>query len=296
MASMMAFLKRSPSDENANIAATRGETRKDYLERYLAFQINDHGGNLVSEKQEWHGKQKIKDSQQMTWKQLCDKYGEDKAKYWLDSNKLTKVADRITGSTDPIHAEFIVPEIWSRAEEGSKVGSLRQSEKQATEEDEANMKPVCIEAGDSIDLEKEPPAGSGGAIVPIKREPGAEADEEAARQNEAVEAFLTNVNGYHKRLQQYVMDSKMLVAKGDSMKYCETFSEDMKKHQKKLSKVTATLEKIVLGQPPRKEGMNMLIETTMNLIDAHQEMVAWGKRFGIELSGSSSTGGRKRKA
>ncbi len=57
LASMMAFLKRNPSGENANIAATRGETRKDYLERYLAFQINDHGGNLVSEKQEWHGNQ-----------------------------------------------------------------------------------------------------------------------------------------------------------------------------------------------------------------------------------------------
>ncbi len=60
--------------------------------------------------------------------------------------------------------------------------------------------------------------------------------------------------------------------------------------------MTATLEKIVLGQPPRKEGMNMLISSTMNLIDTHQEMVGWGKRFGIELTGISGSGGRKRRA
>ena len=283
MQAMTNFLKRSENNKDedqdalARMRTSKANERKDYLLRYLAFQVRKSAGAMEHRHDAIESDEARVTDRWFTEFQLRRDYGDKKFEYWKPH--LQTRGDRVTGSTEAEHVEYELSDDVKTRASGNVYKSTLKAEGEATEQDLSNMESlVQTEAAKS----EEP-------LVDIKKEPISEADAKQKALQIAVEDFLANPQVKLRKLQEASTESKMIMAKAVHVEFSGLLAESVKTCSGKLDKHCKIMEKMVAGCTPKGDLVPKLLVNIKLLLEEHTSLkrTASGS-FGIKVGNNEN--------
>lgn len=290
MACMSAYLKlNSDVPGNKEASDTRGQTRQQYLEKYMVYQMRRKPGVATSTQLATTRTEATTDVYHWSKFQLEKEMGVTKATAWISSGKLDHHPDRLTGLDDEENREYEIKHSWTRKQSRDDDTLAIRAENTATDEDIANLKstrlPVAASgsSGDAVKTEL-------GAVV-VKTEPGAEAEKlarlNAEQARSEVAKFMNEPQIVCRKLQDMNLTIQRMYSQAAAALYGKEFAEDLLKFQRKLKVMIGTTEKIVLGYQPDISQVPKLLKQIGMLEDQHEKFLSHGERLGIGIEPKS---------
>jgi len=273
------------------LQVSRGDDRRNYLLKYMAFQLKKSNNTTTHSKTATDKTEKLAEERWLTAKQVRDTYGDAKAEHWFANDVLPWRADRYTASDKEEHREYCVrDDIFSRVE-GLEQSSVVSSSSAMKPEDMENVESLMPDR-DQPDIEQ-PTAGEGHASpeprVQVKTEPPESKDELL------VKAFLSNPAAKLNQLQKASTEAKVMVSQASGMRFGESFCEEVRKISGRLDKTIRIVDKITMGQEPNKSAIPKLLMTIASQMAEFEDLKKAGlAQFGIK-SGLEK-GPKKKKA
>ena len=134
----------------------------------------------------------------------------------------------------------------------------------------------------------------GGAVV--KNEPPPPPLSEEALLGVEISNFITSPELSLKRLQGYLIESRLLQPQAHKNRHATVLAADVEKNIAQMVKMNTAIMKLV-GKPPH-EIERAVVAKTLNRINAagesHAEALRWGSRFGLDVPGAQSAAAVKR--
>jgi hypothetical protein len=266
MQSMTTWLKKIENSEgNASALQSRGEERKQYLEAWLVHQMRCKTGEKTTEvaTEVNDSKDTVDENHWWSSEKMDAELGPLKAQSWRDSGKLPHRPDPISGADLDPFREYAVPTSFVRKSIGEKNIAIVKTVGTADEEDLA-----LVNSTTNVGAASE---------VQIKIEPLSETEKVSAR----IKLLEDDPKPTNRKIQDYMMDSKCIVAKATGVKYTEKLIEDCNKHVNKMKAITKILDQMIAGLPYDPTHLPKVI-ASIDAIDAQQaEIEKWGVRFGL---------------
>ena len=316
MASMVGFIQRNPDVAGHDkVKDSRDETRREYLLKYMAFQLEK--GQKTTKHCKTAGDSASKDLTK-SWStefEMRRDYGDERVSHWLSENALKPRPDRYTGSTE---RRFLEWQLKSDTYTNSETW-----QQQTTIEVDQNMKLEDISNIDGlypVEDEGAPPpqqsssvasASHGGVLV--KKEQEKEGDDKAAQQPEApekkqeinaqkdsaqdhkaiaemavkleIDALMAAPGIKLTELQDKSKKIKCMIGKAKDKEFSGEFVESLRKLSTRLDSRLRIVEKIAMGEKPDQTKMPALMQSLAEIDAAVQKHDETGRRcFNIQLT------------
>ena len=146
----MNFLKRNDAAPgNSDALSSRSDDRRDYLVKLMAMMAKKSESTTVHTQV---AEEKTTDRDQEGWFSefaLRKEFGDAKAQLWLDSGKLKKRPDKLTGPEKPEHVEYRVTQDVKITDSSHAQGSTVRAQHASLEADAANVDSLAIQAAGS---------------------------------------------------------------------------------------------------------------------------------------------------
>jgi hypothetical protein len=287
MASMSHYLKLFPDDKASN---SRGDSRTEYMELFLVHQMRQKAGaTLTSTFSTEANQHRFTDLHWWSEETMDKNLGQEFAKHWRESKLVPSKPNSLTGSTDPKHLEWGVPQNWERLQESD----LRRLmiEHQSEDADESDMKLVL----DASVFNRPADESAGGATSS-----GADASTgptQMAKLAASIKALRDEPEKHARKYNDMSLALKRVLgqaeAKAAKEKYMLPFVEDIKACTKRTEKLEKTFTKMLTEEVEDKE-FPKLIEIVKAVDEQYKELQEWCPKFGVSLTGTAKTPKRKR--
>ena len=289
MASMAHYLKLFPDEQAAN---SRGDARTEYMELFLVHQMRQKIGtaSVTSKFATEANQHRFTDLHWWSEETMDKNLGPIFAKHWRDSKLVPSKAYSLTGSTDPKHVEWGVPQNWERLQESD----LRRLmvEHASNDADESDMKMILDASvfNRPADESAEGATSSGGAPT------GPTAMAKLAAQIKVLrdepERHARKYNDMSLALKRVLGQAEGKAAKE---KYMSGFVDDIKACTKKTEKLEKTFTKMLSEEVEDKE-FPKLLEIVKAVDDQFKELQEWCPKFGVSLTGSNAKAPKRKRA
>ena len=286
MACMSAFAKKM-KDKDA--ASSRGGLRQRYLEAYVVLQarLKETDMTVESEHTAQTDHQCMHDVHWWSAEKMDLEIGRAKAEHWRASGIVPHQPDSITGSKEPEHIEWGVPQNWARMT----IGDLRRLSLKTTAGAEEEDIELVKDAANLFDpLSREAPEDDEkNPLVAIKEEAKDPEEEKKQIVKEKIDLFLQNGQSCFRQHQDMCLEAKVLKTKveNDNNKYTQSFVEDLACHIRKIEKLLKILEKLVTAGVNDESAMPKLIDTIEETQVHHANLLDWAERFGFHATNTA---------
>ena len=318
MGSMVGFCKRHPElDDSSAALASRGESRQDYLLKYMVYVARQNETTTTTTEEAVHADAEFEDFEWLCEEQIKDRYGAAKCALWVDSKKLEVRPDRVTGSTKPEHLEHKVFKDWGRSEERQATGLKITAVGETKKTDHVNMASLRLDGSPSSSVgaassgeqagpqpqatgsqaatSKQETTGqqetTGKQVAPlaqVKKEPIAPSEKEIM--DARVTEFMAGPSMHYKKMNAFHIECREMLQKSLNHEFGKDFHEKVLAHDKSLQRTMAAIDKIVLGTKVNHGKIPCLLRFMQKLEESHEQFLQLAKLLGFEKSG------KKRKA
>ena len=291
MAAMSGWLVKHPEgDGHADAQASRGESRNQYLLRYMIWMQRRGASKLCStESSENIVEKKARYYWWTEWKARKE-LGDTKVDLWLSSGKLDARPDPLTGSDKPEHKEFAIPIEWVDGTERTTEGTTLTAEDKAQPQD-------CINMRSLIDTNQMPnstaTASSSNQNAPPEPEQKAEETKTEADVLQQRKAELVAKPSLHyKALTDILVKSKEMTGACVTMdeELVESFTAALGKHIKDIEKGRHAIDKMMSGVKLKAGADVILLRQIDATYQRHDTLAAFGERLSVKIGAQAPRG------
>ena len=284
MQSMRQWMEKNPDSE---VSDSKGQDRRGYLEAFIVHQLRQKDASKRAEhiQSASHQDAREKKFEWLSMKQMIDRHGEVKAKGWMNSAKINKRADPITGSQEIDSAE------WECPRDSSTIRDMELNEfgvKSSGEANEADIKLLQDMSFASNPGHGDQFAGgsSSGQQVGDAAEPLVHVKQEVMTAKEleekAYQMFLTSVVDRLREFQDMQVSNAALLFGLKGQPFSEALQSAVNTHGNRIQ----SLVKMLLRAQTDKvaKGAWQKLDSAMRQVRAMQEtMEAHARKFGVSL-------------
>ena len=284
---MSGWLNKHPDAHGHKEAlAARGESRSEYLLMYLCWMRRRGEANTTA----------VESSERVTetatkvwwwneWKSRKE-FGDSKFELWnnADPKVLDVRPDPLTGSTQPEHIEYGIPQSWAIGVDKTVFGSKIEAAGKSVEADFVNMQSlrdaqqISARTGTNTDKSCDPETGADPeqAVDPEKPED--------VMQKRAAE-FLASPSVLFKELSNMVVEGKELKTATAALdELSASYVEGVEKHIKVVEKARAAVDRVINGLKLRDGAVGKMLGDIDKLKARHDHALHLGGRIlGIDV-------------
>ena len=277
-ASMTYYLKQSGEDDGR----CAGQKRRDFMIAFIAKKGKESGAFVQSEAEHVVEEKTTKGLAKgwMSLKKIEDEFGVKKAHAWVASGKLTRQADKITGSEEDDMAEFWIEQEYED-EQGvdmQKIGIKTQK----TLDDEDSMKKqrdaiqdmassLCARLG--IASSSSDPGG------PVKNEKDGVDGNPLDKLD-----IMKDKNGLLRKLKDLEFTAKVYKTDAEKVQYATALSNDLSSFLPKIGGAIKAMEKLALADSTTVLDFEEVkqLDTKIKLLqEKFVDMKTWAVKFGF---------------
>ena len=312
MSAMVGFLKRNGEGEgNIDIEASRGETRREYLLRYMTFQIEAGVAATTHTKTADDTTKKNLTKNWSTEFEMRRDYGDRRVEHWFVHKALRSRPDRYTGSTEPEFLEWQLKEDTFSETQAWSQGTRIEVANNMKEGDLQNVDSLCpleeiypSDAGragsssDKVVVKKEPGIDEEPIVDPQVKEPESKPEKKDDPIQVEIAAFMKEPGCKLKELQNASSQTKAMYAKAQHADFGENFMETCKRLSSKLDSKIRLVEKITIGERPNPDLLPRLLAQKRRVVgrvqqvqDSRRDTVQHLRQFGWAQSEEEAQAG-----
>ena len=284
MTSFGAWLKQQEG-ETGDIAASRGDQRKEWLALFLTHQSRAKQTQKVTSitKDVARKKEDFTDVFWWSMETMDKEMGPLKGSSWRSCGRLKKLACPLTGSNDDHLVIYAVPQHWKRMTHEDLITMRLQATSDTVATDFANMDELAAAGsgdGDFLPLASGAEGSAGGLPrATIKQESFTPAELEEAERK----VFLGSLKEKVMQINSYEVECKEVLKRQaelthDQQKYSAPLADDIEKHSRLLLKLNGLLKKCIT-ETPRKESLAQLMKTFSSLVSSHASLKEMASKF-----------------
>jgi hypothetical protein len=295
--SMRMFLSKNDDKDAASASSS-----SDIIERFHVHVMR----TKLTEKKWCSDKTLIKERRlikTLSWygeEQLVSKFGKMLTAHWLESGLLPDRPNRITGSTLRFFIEFAVPDDYETLTEGEFQALRQQVKMELAEEDietweemvkARSIQGILIGGGGPSIFQAPAETSSTGAIL-------ANPTEKTPTQIMAgkIEKLKANANSEVARLNQMVLDLKVMKTKADASEDADmmsTFSKALQGCVTRAQRLVQLVSKLIT-EPAVDEKMPQLVQLVESVDEKFVYFSNWARKFGCHADPVAAKQKRKR--
>ena len=314
-ACMVAFLSKHDEATAAKVSGLRGPERQEYTAKYLAYMLRKKTGTLHATQA--HTSSTISNHDFYFWSkfELYKNVGPKKADHWIQSGKMERHADRLTGVIDDDDlCEWKVPVAWLRETERSDDRLALQGDQQASKADVENFH--------SMQIHKQAPATEADQDQAAEEQPQAEKPQDEGKKASDDEPLQTRVKKEKTQdqsqadpdhemkqkviqflaapadtlaqLQAYELEASQIIPAAKSNPLFANFVASMQKHMDQLKRMNRGVMAMVSGAKDLDEcKLPTLVRMLELLKDRHCTLLDFAILNGIWSPSQKRKGGKK---
>ena len=289
--------------DQSSISDSRGDTRENYILKYLALQVAKTAGRLRSGSTQEFATEKTQRITPMYLFQMEKEFGKDVVKTWIDSKKLDDKwqADEVTGSTEPHMRLYQIPTSWLDKRDKKTDHLELTGDRGATKEDLANFESMPeIELGTRSSSSKGPEktvalvaAGQNANAPTVDIKVEKKTPTEIAKERK--EAFAADPQEQFSILQEYQTTLTVIREAGKSSIFSQATADQAKKTLEKVSKAMLATEKIMIDGMPESDKPIMALLASITKIENEVKLVKEWAQKQDPIPGANESKRRRKK-
>ena len=284
MAAMSGWLVKHPEGEgHSDAQASRGESREQYLLRYMIWMQRRGASKICSTESSENIVAKTARYYWWTEWKARKELGDTKVDLWLGSGKLGQRPDPLTGSDKPEHKEYAIPVEWVDGTERTAEGTALTVEDKAQTQDFVNMRSLIDTNVMPNSTARSSQDGNAPPEQPEKKPEEAKTEADILQQRKA--ELVAKPSLHYKALTDLLVQSKEMkgacAALDDDL--VESFTAALGKHIKDLEKGRNALDKMMNGEKLKASGDATMLKQIDTCKLRHDTLCEFGEKLGVQI-------------